>query len=84
MPERDVTLDNEVGLHARPAAVFSQAAARFASSITLGKSDGEANAKSVLSVLKLDVRKGDTITIRAEGSDEQEALTELVKLVEDL
>lgn len=84
MPERDVTLDNEVGLHARPAAVFSKAAARFESAVTVVKSDGEANAKSVLSVLKLDIRKGDSVTIRAEGSDEQEALSELVKLVEDL
>ncbi|MGI8941136.1 MAG: HPr family phosphocarrier protein [Actinomycetota bacterium] len=84
MPERDVTLDNEVGLHARPAAVFSKAAARFESAVTVVKSDEEANAKSVLSVLKLDIRKGDSVTIRAEGSDEQEALSELVKLVEDL
>lgn len=84
MPERDVMLDNEVGLHARPAAVFSKAAARFASSITVVKAGSEANAKSVLSVLKLDVLKGDTVTIRAEGSDEREALTELVKLVEGL
>ena len=84
MPEREVTLDNEVGLHARPAAVFSKAAARFASSITVVKAGSEANAKSVLSVLKLDVLKGDTVTIRADGSNEQEALAELVKLVEDL
>jgi len=84
MPERDVTLDNEVGLHARPAAVFSKAAARFTSSITVVKSGEEANAKSVLSVLKLDIQKGDTVTIRTVGSDDDEALTELVKLVEDL
>jgi phosphocarrier protein HPr len=84
MLERDVTLENEVGLHARPAAVFSKAATRFDSSVTVLKSGGEANAKSVLSVLKLDVQKGDTVTIRTEGQDEQEALAELVKLVEDL
>ena len=84
MPERDVTLENEVGLHARPAAVFSKAAARFSSTVTVVKSGAEANAKSVLSVLKLDIQKGDNVTIRAEGQDEDEALTELVKLVEDL
>jgi phosphocarrier protein len=84
MPERDVTLENEVGLHARPAAVFSKAAARFSSTVTVEKSGAEANAKSVLSVLKLDIQKGDSVTIRAEGQDEEEALTELVKLVEDL
>jgi phosphocarrier protein HPr len=84
MPERDVTLENEVGLHARPAAVFSKAAARFSSTVTVVKSGAEANAKSVLSVLKLDIQKGDSVTIQAEGQDEEEALTELVKLVEDL
>lgn len=84
MPEHDVTLDNEVGLHARPAAVFSKAAAQFTSSVTVVKSDEEANAKSVLSVLKLDIQKGDTVTIRTEGTDDEEALTELVKLVENL
>jgi phosphocarrier protein HPr len=84
MPERNVTLENEVGLHARPAAVFSKAAARFSSTVTVVKSGAEANAKSVLSVLKLDIQKGDSVTIRAEGQDEEEALTELVKLVEDL
>ncbi|HWL65115.1 MAG TPA: HPr family phosphocarrier protein [Actinomycetota bacterium] len=84
MPERNVTLENEVGLHARPAAVFSKAAARFSSSVTVVKSGAEGNAKSVLSVLKLDIQKGDSVTIRADGPDEEEALTELVKLVEDL
>jgi len=84
MPERDVTLENEVGLHARPAAVFSKAAARFSSTVTVVKSGAEANAKSVLSVLKLDIQKGDSVTIRAEGQDEDDALTELAKLVEDL
>jgi phosphocarrier protein len=84
MPESDVTLENEVGLHARPAAVFSKAAARFSSTVTVVKAGAEANAKSVLSVLKLDIQKGDSVTIRAEGQDEDEALTELVKLVEDL
>ena len=84
MPERDVTLENEVGLHARPAAVFSKAAAGFSSTVTVVKSGAEANAKSVLSVLKLDIQKGDSVTIRAEGQDEEEALTELVKLVEEL
>jgi phosphocarrier protein HPr len=84
MPERDVTLENEVGLHARPAAVFSKAAARFSATVTVVKSGAEANAKSVLSVLKLDIQKGDSVTIRTEGPDEEDALTELVKLVEDL
>ncbi|MPZ92932.1 MAG: HPr family phosphocarrier protein [Actinobacteria bacterium] len=84
MLEREVTLTNEVGLHARPAAVFSKAAGRFSADITIVKNDAEANAKSMLSVLKLDVRKGDRITVVASGEDEGRAIDELVTLIESL
>jgi phosphocarrier protein HPr len=84
MPEQEVTLDNEVGLHARPAAVFAKKAASFNCDVTLLKDGDEANAKSIMSVLKLDVTKGDTVTIRAEGDGADEALSDLVKLVESL
>jgi phosphocarrier protein HPr len=84
MPEQEVTLDNEVGLHARPAAIFAKKAASFDCDITLLMDGNEANAKSIMSVLKLDVTKGDAVTIRAEGDGAEEALSELVKLVESL
>jgi phosphocarrier protein HPr len=84
MPEQEVTLDNEVGLHARPAAIFAKKAASFDCDITLLMDGNEANAKSIMSVLKLDVTKGDTVTIRAEGDGAEEALSDLVKLVESL
>jgi phosphocarrier protein HPr len=84
MLEKEVTLTNEVGLHARPAAVFSRAAGGFSADITIVKNDAEANAKSMLSVLKLDVRKGDRITVVASGEDEGRALDELVTLIESL
>jgi len=84
LPERQVTLTNEVGLHARPAAVFSKAAARQDCDVTVTKADQSANAKSILAVLKLDVRKDDTITIRTEGDGADAALAELVKLIEEL
>lgn len=84
MPEQEVTLDNEVGLHARPAAIFAKRAASFDCDITLLMDGNEANAKSIMSVLKLDVTKGDTVTIRAEGDGAEEALSDLVKLVESL
>lgn len=84
MPEQEVTLDNEVGLHARPAAIFAKRAASFDCDITLLMDSNEANAKSIMSVLKLDVTKGDTVTIRAEGDGAEEALSDLVKLVESL
>jgi phosphocarrier protein len=84
MLEKKVTLTNEVGLHARPAALFSKAAGRFSADITIVKNDAEANAKSMLSVLKLDVRKGDRITVVASGGDEGRAIDELVTLIESL
>jgi phosphocarrier protein HPr len=84
MPEREVKLTNEVGLHARPAAVFSKAAAGFTADVTVAKGGQEANAKSIMAVLKLDVKKGDAVTITTEGDDADNALEELVTLVESL
>lgn len=84
MPQQTVKLTNEVGLHARPAAVFAKAAGKFSCDVNVEKEDDEANAKSILSVLKLDVRQGDTVTLKTSGADEDEALAELTKLVETL
>ncbi len=84
MPEKEVKLTNEVGLHARPAAVFSKAAAGFSADVTVAKGGQEANAKSIMAVLKLDVKKGDAVTIATEGDDAEEALEELVTLLGSL
>ena len=84
MPEQVVTLTNDVGLHARPAAVFSRAAAGYSCEVTLVKNEQEANAKSILSVLKIDVKKGDVVTIRTRGEGADDALAELVKLIDEL
>jgi phosphotransferase system HPr (HPr) family protein len=84
MPTTQFTLTNDVGLHARPAALFVQKAATFTSTIRVGKGDAEANAKSLLSLLKLDVRSGDTVTVTAEGEDADEALPALRELAESL
>ena len=84
MPEQDVTVTNEVGLHARPAAEFAKKAASFSCEVKVIKDGEEANAKSILSVLKLDVREGDTITVRTEGDGGDEALAEIVSFVESL
>ena len=84
MPEREVELTNEVGLHARPAAVFSKAAAGLTADVTVSKGGQEANAKSIMAVLKLDVKKGDAVTIATKGDDADNALEELVTLLESL
>lgn len=84
MPTTRLTLTNDVGLHARPAARFAKAAAGFTSDLRLRKGDGEANAKSLLSILALGVDSGDTVELVADGNDAEQALTELTALVAEL
>lgn len=82
MAERRVKVENEVGLHARPAALFVQAATKAPMAVTVGKPDGEpVNAKSILSVIGLDVRRGEEIVIAAEGDGADAALDGLVAVV---
>lgn len=81
--EHQLVMNNEVGLHARPAALFVKTASRFANTKIEVMKDGKAvNAKSILEVLTLGVSKGTTITLRAEGEGADEALRTLVALVE--
>ena len=82
MYTKDVEVKNQVGLHARPATFFIQKANEFKSSIWVEKEDRRVNAKSVLGVLSLGIMGGTTIRIHASGSDEEQAVDELVKLVE--
>jgi phosphocarrier protein HPr len=84
MPERQLTLTNDVGLHARPAAVFSKSASKHECDVVVVKDGKEANAKSVMSVLKLDVKKGDTITLRTDGNGAEQALSQLAELIEQM
>jgi phosphocarrier protein HPr len=81
--EGKVTLTNEVGLHARPAAEFVMKAASFKCTVKVLKDGNEADAKSITSILFLDVRKGDMVTIRATGEDAERAIKTLTKLVEE-
>ncbi len=74
MPEIQIEITNAVGLHARPAALFVQAASQFESEITVSLDDSEADAKSILDILLLGANKGSIITVKAEGSDAEEAL----------
>lgn len=74
---------NKVGLHARPAALFVQTAARFKDTRVEVVKDGAArDAKSILSVLTLGVSQGTTITVRAEGPQAEAALDALTDLVD--
>lgn len=79
---KNVTMQNEVGLHARNATFFVQAANHFKSRIHLEKGERQIAAKSLLGVLALGIIGGDEIRIIAEGTDEVSAVDSLVKLIE--
>lgn len=79
---KDVMVQNQVGLHARPATFFIQKANEYKSSIWVEKEERRVNAKSLLGVLSLGIVGGTTIRIIADGSDEEESVESLVKLVQ--
>ena len=78
---KDVVVQNQVGLHARPATFFIQKANEFKSSIWVEKEERHVNAKSLLGVLSLGIIGGTTIRIIADGVDEEQAVKGLVDLV---
>ncbi len=82
MISKEVLINNQVGLHARPATFFIQKANEFKSSIWIEKEDRRVNAKSLLGVLSLGIVKGTTITIIADGADQEEAIETLSKLID--
>ncbi len=81
MKSVELTIDNEVGLHARPAALFVRAAQQHAAEITVLFGGKTVNAKSLLSLLTLGAAKGAVITVAADGGDEDAALAALSELV---
>lgn len=80
MPQRTVTVASKVGLHARPASLFVQAAAKHAAAgVTIHKAGGDpAPAASILSILALDAKGGEEVVLTAEGDGAEAALDELV------
>ena len=80
MFSREVLIDNQVGLHARPATFFIQKANEFKSAIWVEKDDRRINAKSLLGVLSLGITKGSRINLIADGVDEEEAVYALIEL----
>lgn len=82
MSERTVTVASSVGLHARPASLFAQAAAKVGVPVTLTSAAGKSvNAASILGVLSLGIGHGETVTISAEGEGAEAALDTLAELL---
>jgi len=83
MYTKSVLIQNQVGLHARPATYFIQKANEFKSSIWIERAERRVNAKSLLGVLSLGIVGGSEINIIADGVDETAAVDGLVELVEN-
>ena len=86
MPERTATVASRVGLHARPAAIFAEAAGEYDLDITIARegepADEAMDAASILSLMSLGASHGDVVILRAEGPGAEEALDHLVGILE--
>ena len=82
MKKVKVILNNETGLHARPASMFIKEASKYSSEIKVIKDEKEYNGKSIMGVLSMGAGKGSKLTIAAEGADENEAVKGLEKLID--
>ncbi len=82
MYTQEITVNNEVGLHAKAATYFIQKANEFKSGIWVEKDERRVNAKSLLGVLSLGIVQGTTITLIADGSDQEEAVKALSELID--
>ena len=80
MYTQEITVNNEVGLHARPATFFIQKANEFKSGIWVEKEDRRVNAKSLLGVLSMAITTGTEVTLIAEGPDEEAAVKTLAQI----
>ncbi len=76
-------IKDELGIHARPAGLLVKAAGEFASEITLEKNGKKASAKKLFNLMSMGVKKGDVITVTAEGADEGAAITAIQTFLEE-
>ena len=81
MVSKEIVVQNQVGLHARPATFFIQKANEFNCSIWISKDERKVNAKSLLGVLSMGITRGTSVTLIADGADEDAAINALADLV---
>ena len=82
MTSEDVTVVNQLGMHARAAAKFVHLATRYTARVKVARDEREIDGKSIMGILLLAAARGSTITISAEGQDERDAVDALVALVQ--
>ncbi|MCC6350755.1 MAG: HPr family phosphocarrier protein [Candidatus Eisenbacteria bacterium] len=82
MPDLQLVIRNQLGLHARACALFVKTASRFRSEVFVSRDDLEVNGKSIMGVMMLAAEEGATISVRTVGPDEQEALQAIRELVD--
>lgn len=82
MKEQQIKVINSLGIHARPASMIVQTAIKFKSQVSIIKEGTTADAKSIMNVLMLGAECGTTVTVRANGPDEQEAVKAVALLFE--
>jgi phosphocarrier protein len=80
--EKKVMIQNETGIHARPASMLSEEASSYQADVELVKDGQSANAKSIMGVMSLGIKQSTEVTVKAEGTDEKQAVEALVELIE--
>lgn len=83
MKSFDYTITDEIGIHARPAGILAKKAKEYASRITITKGGKTAEAQKLMAVMSLGVKKGETVTVSAEGEDEEKAAADMETLFKE-
>ena len=83
MPQREIEIVNKLGLHARASAKLTQLASRFQSDVHIARNGRRVNAKSIMGVMMLAAGKGARVILETDGPDEEEAMDQLVALIDD-
>lgn len=83
MLQKEITIINKLGLHARAAAKFVTLASQFDCDIQVIRNNNEINGKSIMGIMMLAASKGSNVILKVEGNDEKKALLELEALIKD-
>jgi len=77
---REFTVNNQYGIHARPAALLVKTAGRFSSDVLIGKKGSEVSAKSIMGLLTIEGHQGAVLSVQTRGEDAEEAMVEIAEL----